>query len=54
MKELNSFFESYVKVARIRVGKRQTIETLVNEESLLLAKFLRYERKTWTPRIGVL
>ena len=35
----------------LRIGKRQTLETLVNEEALLLAKFLRDERKTWTPRI---
>jgi len=51
MKQLNVFFESKVEVLRIKVGKRQTIETLINEESLLLAKFLRNERKTWTPRI---
>jgi len=36
------------------VGKRQTIETLINEEALLLAKFLRDEWKTWTPRITLL
>jgi hypothetical protein len=28
-----------------RIGKRQTIETLINEEALLLAKFLRDEWK---------
>jgi hypothetical protein len=38
---------------RIRIGKRQTIETLINEEALFLAKFLRDERKVWTPRIPV-
>jgi len=43
-----------VEVPRIRIGKRQTIETLINEEALLLAKFLRDERKTWIPRIAVL
>jgi len=31
--------------------KRQTLETLINEEALLLAKFLREERKDWNPRI---
>jgi len=40
-----------VEVPKIRIGKRQTIETLINEEALLLAKFLRDERKTWTPRL---
>lgn len=33
------------------VGKRQTIETLLNEEVLLLAKFLRDEKMLWNPRI---
>jgi hypothetical protein len=51
MKQLNAFFESVVEVPRIRVGKRQTIETLINEEAWLFAKYLRNERKTWKPRI---
>lgn len=33
------------------INKRQTIETLISEEALLLAKFIRDERKTWIPRI---
>jgi CRISPR-associated protein Cas1 len=51
MKQLDKFFESYIEVPRIRVGKRQTIETLINEEVQLLAKFLRNEQKEWIPRI---
>jgi hypothetical protein len=35
----------------MKVGKRQSVETLINEEALLLAKYLRGERKTWIPRI---
>jgi hypothetical protein len=31
--------------------KRQTLDTLINEEALLLAKFLRKEKKEWNPRI---
>jgi hypothetical protein len=27
-------------------------ETLINEEALLFAKYLRDERKAWTPRIA--
>ena len=53
MKQLSGFFESSVEVPRMRVGKRQTIETLINEEALLLGKFLRDERKTWIPRISI-
>jgi len=43
--------EMEVEVPRMRIGKKQTIKTLINEETLLLAKFLRNERKTWIPRI---
>jgi len=51
---LNRFFERIVEVPRIKVGKRQTLDTLICEEALLFAKFLRGERETWMPRIGFL
>ena len=51
MKQLDRFFESFIDVPRIRVGKRQTIDTLINEEALIFAKFLRSELKIWIPRI---
>jgi hypothetical protein len=51
MKELESFFESKVEIPLIRHGKSQKIETLINEEVLLLAKYLRDEKKEWIPRI---
>ena len=54
MERLYRYFERNIEVPRIRVGKRQTIETFISEEALLLAKFLRDERETWTPRIAVL
>jgi hypothetical protein len=47
MKKLNALFESMVEVPRIRIGGRQTIETLIDEEASLLAKFLRDELNTW-------
>jgi hypothetical protein len=31
----------------------QTIETLINEEALLFAKYLREEKKEWLPRVGI-
>jgi hypothetical protein len=49
MKEIDEFFESYVKVPRMKIGKKQTIETLINEKSLLLSRFLRNEQKMWYP-----
>jgi len=54
MKRLHRFFECKVDVPRVRIGNRQTIETLISEEALLFAKFLRGERKTWNPRITIL
>jgi hypothetical protein len=51
-KQLNEFFDSRIEVSRIRVGNKQTIESLINEEALLLGKFLRNESKTWIPRIS--
>jgi CRISPR/Cas system-associated endonuclease Cas1 len=50
MKQLDAFFVLKFEIPRIRVGAKQTIETLINEEALLFAKFLRDERKTWSPR----
>jgi hypothetical protein len=40
-----------VEIPRMKVGKRQEFETLINEEALLLAKYLRNERKSCNPRI---
>jgi hypothetical protein len=52
MKQLNKFFESFIHVPRMRVGKRQTIETYIKEETLLFAKFLRDERESWVPKVN--
>jgi hypothetical protein len=39
------------KTQRARMGERQEIETLICEEALLFAQYLRNERDTWVPRI---
>ncbi len=52
MRELNDYFDTKIKLPRIRSGKRQRIETLINEEALLLANYLRGERSAWVPRVG--
>jgi CRISPR-associated protein Cas1 len=46
-----SYLEQKVDIPRIKHGNRQSVETLIAEECLLLAKYLRGERKTWIPRI---
>jgi len=48
--DLNTFFDRMVDIERIKIGKRQTIDTLISEEALLFAKYLRNERKDWIPR----
>jgi len=51
MRQLNDYFDTIIEVPLIRHGKRQRIETLMNEEALLLAKYIRNESKNWVPRI---
>ena len=51
MKKLDSFFESKVEVPRVKHGKRQEIESMLNEEAMLPAKYLRNEKTQWIPRI---
>jgi CRISPR-associated protein Cas1 len=50
-RSLSSYLESLVEIPRIKHGRHQTIETLINEEALLFAQYLRNERQTWVPRI---
>jgi hypothetical protein len=52
--DLSGLFNRKVEIPRIKHGKKQTLDTLISEEALLLAKFLRNERKEWNPRIAVL
>ena len=49
MRGLDDHFTSFVDVPNVRHGKRQRIETLINEEALLLARYLRGELETWIP-----
>jgi hypothetical protein len=46
-----TFFVTEIEILRIKHGKRKTVETLITEEALLLAKCLRNERKAWIPRL---
>jgi hypothetical protein len=49
-KNLNAYFKTKVATQRIRMGKNQEIETLINEEAFVLASYLRNEKRTWIPR----
>jgi hypothetical protein len=48
----NRYFQSEIKMPRVRMGEQQEIETLINEEALLFAKYLRNEIEKWIPRIA--
>jgi len=54
LNRLDEFFEKRVAVSRIRRGKHQKIETLIVEEALLFAQYLRNEKETWVPRFIML
>jgi hypothetical protein len=51
MKGLNEYFLTEAKIPRYRMGKKQELKTLINEEAMFFTKFLRHERKTWIPRM---
>jgi len=49
--KLNRLFETKVEIPRIKHGNKQELETLINEECLFFAKYLRNERDSWKPRL---
>jgi hypothetical protein len=53
IKGFNEYFHTKIEIPRIRVGKKQKIEILINEEALVLGMYLRNEKKEWIPRIVV-
>ena len=54
MNGLEGLFSSKVEVPRIKVGNKQSVDTLIGEEALLFAKYLRSESKVWIPRLCVI
>lgn len=48
---LNSQFESNIDIPKIKVDKRQKLETLIDYEAPLLAKHWRDEIRNWKARI---
>ena len=50
-RDVNSYFRAEVEVPRVRVGKRQEIESLIGEEAFQLARYLRGELPKWSPRM---
>lgn len=52
MKRLELHFQTKINISRIKHGKKQTIETLINEEVQLFAKYVRDEKLRWIPRFA--
>lgn len=52
MDKLNDYFELMVEIPRIKVGHRQSLDTLISEEALLLARYIRGDSPQWHPRIS--
>ena len=50
---LENFFNILIDIPRMKHGVRQSIISLINEETMLLGKYLRQEEKMWIPRISV-
>ena len=50
MNELDEYSISKIDVPLIRHGKRQRVDTLINEEARLLANNLRDEKRNLIPR----
>jgi CRISPR/Cas system-associated endonuclease Cas1 len=53
VKNLNEYFQTNVSISRMRMGRQQEIETLISEEALLFAQYLRNEKEEWIPRIAL-
>ena len=48
---LDDFFESTVDVSRRKHGDRQALSSLINEEAMLLGKYMRKDIPNWIPRV---
>ena len=52
-KKLNEYFMRTVKIPRMQRGSKQELESLISEEALLLARYIRGEKEGRVPRIAV-
>lgn len=51
-RRLEGSFHMDVEIPRSETGRRQELRTLINDEALRFAKYIRNETKTWSPRIA--
>ena len=50
---LFEYFQTKVYIPRVKRGRKQKLETLINEEAFLMARYLRIKGESWVPRIAV-
>jgi len=50
--KLFEYFQTKVYIPRVKRGLRQEIETLIDEEAFLMARYLRMKGESWVPRIA--
>jgi CRISPR-associated endonuclease Cas1 len=53
LRRFYAYLDWKVRIPRVRHGEKSSIETLINEEAILLGLYLRDERREWIPRIGI-
>ncbi len=51
--ELFDYFETKFYIPRVKRGRRQELETLINEEAFRIGRYLRLKGESWVPRIAV-
>jgi len=51
--KLHDYFLKKVYIPRVKRGKKQELETLINEEAFLIGRYLRLKGESWIPRIAV-
>ena len=50
--KLFKYFQTRVDIPSVRRGKRQKIETLINDEAFLIGWYLRVKDAEWVPRVA--
>jgi len=51
VQELFAYFETKFYIPRVKRGRRQELETLINEEAFRISRYLRLKGESWVPGI---
>jgi len=50
--KLFAYFQTKVYIPRVKRGRKQELETLIDEEAFLIGRYLRLNGVSWVPRIA--